>query len=241
MNPVNKDKIKRQKHFMTPIDALCVIERLLKAAPNATMDHVAFAIGISRGHLSKETTHLLSVVQGEPDACAKYNTRRSFMRHLFLLDNSTDLTIRFIMQDAINFGGNGNIASTRGRREESNEIIGVTSAELKKIQAEINYLEADDVQTSQLKLLCRKKVKDGTVEIEQIPHTGEKQSSQKIQKKVAHDLKSKQYLTFCSKKRLAPNLVSSQRAFRTFQAGLMQLLETNPNVKILDSSLQDSI
>lgn len=236
MNQVNKDKIKRQKHFMTPIDALCVIERLLKAVPNATMDHVAFAIGISRGHLSKETTHLLNVVKGEPDACAKYNTRRSFMRHLFLLDNSTDLTIKFIMQDAINYGGNGNIASTRGRRKESDQIIGVTTAELEKIQAEIDYLEADDIQSSQLKLLCRKKDKNGSVDVEQIPHQHSSKEQLPTNKNHGH---SKQYLTFCSKKGFAPNLVSSQKAYRVFKAEIMQLLQSNPNVKILEITRQD--
>lgn len=232
MNQASKDSQKRQKHFMTPIDALCVIERLLKAVPNATMDHVAFAIGISRGHLSKETTHLLNVVKGDPDSCAKYNTRRSFMRHLFLLDNSTDLTIKFIMQDAINFGGNGNIASTRGRRKESDQIIGVTTAELEEIQAEIDYLEADEIQSSQLKLLCRTKDKNGAVGVEHIPH----HHTSKKPLATNNNAHSKQYLTFCSKKGIPPNLVSSQKAYRVFKAEIEQLLQSNPYAKILETS-----
>ena len=205
------------KHLLTPIDALNVIDRLHKAVPNATSDHVAFALGMSRGQLSKEVKHLALVVAGNEDACKNYNTRRSFMRQLFLWDNSTEITLKHVMNDAMIFGGNGNIASKRGRKEESEMIIGVSETELEAMRKEIVFIDANEVKMTPLKLLCK---------------NPDHYKSKPVQQRNDNLNKDYKYIRFCEKRGLKVNSETSKQEFEKFNTQL-QLMIQKQSIKII--------
>lgn len=206
---------------MTPVDALCVIQRLKGSAPNIGTEHIAFALGVSRGQLCKELKKLTLVVEGEPGACADYNTRTSLMRHLFLLDNSTDITIKHIMEDALLYGSNGNIASTRGRTPESAQIIGVSSDELASIQSELDFLDEEEVTVVTLQLLLKKKLPNGM------------QVSIEVPRKPPSPPEDLNYIKFCKKRKIPTNSGDSRIAYKELKNSINKAMTKSKGIRIL--------
>ena len=221
---------------MTPVDALNVIFRLLKSVPDAELEHVAFALGISRGQLSKELKHLQLCITGDHKSCEKYNTRRQFMRSLYLWDNATQLTVVHIMEDALRFGSNGNIASTRGKNEESGKIIGILEGELTLMQSELEYLEADGYEGALRTLKLIKKedlaLKPQKMEKEHKPVDRKKHISSIVNVK---DQPSK-YAQYCKVKVLNPEHPKTLKMFKEQERILLDYLSKTPTAKIISTT-----
>lgn len=220
MNKNSSTKCKKLKHLMTPFDALCVIQRLKNAVPNVGTEHIAFALGVSRGQLCKFLKHLSQIMEGVPSACENYNTRSQFMRELFLLDNSSDLTVKFIMEDALLYGSKGNIASARGRTSESANIIGLSCDELISTQSELDYLDEEEVTLEPLQLLLKKKLPSG-MQV-QIPIKAEKS-------------RDTYFHTFCKKRKLSINDANSRILYNEYKSQLDKIVASS-NVTTLELS-----
>lgn len=233
-------KCKRTRHLMTPVDALNVIFRLLKSVPDAELEHVAFALGISRGQLSKELKHLQLCITGDHKSCEKYNTRRQFMRTLYLWDNATQLTVVHIMEDALRFGGNGNIASTRGKSEESGKIIGILDGELLGIQSELEYLEAEGYEGA-LRTLKLVKKEDLGIDQAAIDRRNKQlnTTNQKTKKVAANLVNLKNtppgYAQFCKSRGLNPEHTVTLKMFNDHEKMIADYLLKNPKAKIISA------
>ncbi|MEH6454804.1 MAG: hypothetical protein V7749_00650 [Cocleimonas sp.] len=241
---INKiSKCKRTRHLMTPVDALNVVLRLLKSVPDAELEHVAFALGISRGQLSKELKHLQLCITGDQKSCEKYNTRRQFMRNLYLWDNATKLTVVHIMEDALLFGNNGNIASTRGQSEESGKIIGILEGELTVIQSELEYLEAEGYEGAlrTLKLVKKEDLSLKTSETNKMAIAKPVQNMNDARSKVLVKITEQHpnYTQFCKTKGLNPEHPQTLKVFKAQEKILADYLSKTPTAKLISKKLDE--
>lgn len=90
-----------EQHLLTPVEAILAIDKLLNSLPGIQRKHVADALGISEGQLSRELTHLNECVKGMEDACAKYDSRSRFMRMLYVLDLSPPTVREELLRDSL--------------------------------------------------------------------------------------------------------------------------------------------
>lgn len=122
---------KKAKHLLTPADAILALRRLLLELPGLNQAHLAYALGVSPGQLSKELYHLSQCALGNEEACKKYNSRSKFMRLLYVLDMWTPTLRKEYMRDAyINAASNS----------QSSWTVGVSKEDLSKFSSEVSFL-----------------------------------------------------------------------------------------------------
>lgn len=90
-----------EQHLLTPVEAILAIDNLLNSLPGIQRKHVADALGISEGQLSRELTHLNECVKGTEEACAKYDSRSRFMRMLYVIDLSPPSVREELLRDSL--------------------------------------------------------------------------------------------------------------------------------------------
>lgn len=132
MEHINHNNCKKKaKHLLTPTEAILAMKRLLEEIPGSNQTHLAYALGVSPGQLSKELSHISRCALGEQEACRKYNSRTKFMRLLYVLDTYPPTLRREYMRDAF-------LNTTR--TSQNQRTVGISKEDSFKFSAEISFL-----------------------------------------------------------------------------------------------------
>ncbi|EGQ7707511.1 hypothetical protein ACPF3S_003234 [Vibrio cholerae] len=138
MAEISKRKPSRStKHLMLPTEAIMTIDILESYLEKSNMYHVAFLLGVSKKHLVKFRTFLIHASQGDPVACAEFNSRIPIMRNLYAYNRLLEIDPEFmreLMRDAIlNQSGKDNILHKRGGKVDT--LSGLSEEELNQTVA----------------------------------------------------------------------------------------------------------
>lgn len=131
------------RHLMSPVDALLCIYRLKKALDGCDLKCISFCLGISHSQLNREINQLKKCLEGDPDACANYNSRSRFMRMLFLLDTSSEMIWEKVISDIKHFG---QLTPVIPEDNVVDSAKGITPSELALYQQEVRFLEEEHIQ-----------------------------------------------------------------------------------------------
>lgn len=122
-NNTHSKHSRQPKHLMLPSEAIMTIDILESYQEKSNMFHVAFLLGISKKHLVKFRSYLVKATEGDPIACAEFNSRIPIMRTLYAYNRLLQIDPEYmkeLMKDAIvNQQGKANILSRRGGKEDT--------------------------------------------------------------------------------------------------------------------------